>query len=62
VRGIKEKENGYMEKLFIVTAGEEIVGVMTFRDAVAYGFGLKDGSSIAMEALEEPQGQRKATV
>lgn len=50
-----------MEKLFIVTAGEEIVGVMTFRDAVAYGFGLKDGSSIAMEALEEPQGQRKAT-
>ena len=40
-----------MEKLFIVTAGEEIVGVMTFRDAVAYGFGLKDGSSIAMEAL-----------
>ena len=51
-----------MEKLFIVTAGEEIVGVMTLRDAVAYGFGLKDGSSIAMEALEEPQGQRKATV
>lgn len=44
-----------MEKLFIVTAGEEIVGIMTFRDAVAYGFGLKDGSSIAMEALEEPK-------
>lgn len=50
-----------MEKLFIVTDGEEIVGVMTFRDAVAYGFGLKDGSSIAIDALEEPQGQRKAT-
>ena len=41
-----------MEKLFIVTAGEDIVGVMTFRDAVAYGFGLGDGSSIAMEAID----------
>lgn len=51
-----------MEKLFIVTAGEDVIGVMTFRDAIAYGFGLKDGSSIAMEAIEEPRRQRKATV
>lgn len=43
-----------MEKLFIVTAGEEMIGIMTFMDAVAWGFMQKDGASIAMEPLELP--------
>jgi len=40
-----------MEKLFIVTAGEDIVGVMTFRDAIAWGFGVPGGVSIALEPI-----------
>lgn len=47
-----------MEKLFIVTAGEDIIGVMTFRDAVAWGFMRASGSSVSLEPLEEPKQAR----
>lgn len=39
------------EKLFIVTAGAEMIGIMTYADAVAWGFARKDGASIALEPL-----------
>jgi len=40
-----------MEKLYIVTAGSEFIGIMTYRDAIAWGFGVPGGVSIALEPL-----------
>lgn len=39
------------EKLYIVTAGAEIIGIMTYADAIAWGFGVPGGVSIALEPL-----------
>lgn len=39
------------EKLFIVTAGAEFIGIMTYSDAIAWGFGVPGGVSIALEPL-----------
>lgn len=39
------------EKLYIVTAGAELIGIMTYADAIAWGFGVPGGASIALEPL-----------
>lgn len=38
------------EKLYIVTAGAELIGIMTYSDAIAWGF-AQGNASIALEPL-----------
>lgn len=39
-------------KLYLVTAGAELIGIMTYADAIAWSFGVPGGVSIALEPLD----------